>query len=109
MNARFANNQIFINMIPVHLRADLNMTGLRNMLDGSIFLAIRADLCFGGAPLYSIGVRVRNLTLKSGKRRGHIGNVRKCFRFSAEGVCVTATSPQAVRMANVVKYCSGGN
>jgi hypothetical protein len=38
MNARFANNQIFINIIPVHLRADLNMTGLRNMLGGSIFL-----------------------------------------------------------------------
>jgi hypothetical protein len=70
MNARFANNQIFINIIPVHLRADLNMTGLRNMLDGSIFLAIRADLSFGGAPLYSNGVRVRNLTVKSGKRRG---------------------------------------
>jgi len=84
MNARFANNQIFINIIPVHLRADLNMTGLRNMLDGFIFLAIRADLSFG-APLYSIGVRVRNLTLKSGKRRGHIGNVRKCFIDLAPG------------------------
>src|SRR5229473_2562603 len=47
-----------------------------SMLDGSIFLAIRADLSLGGAPLYSIGVRVRNLTVKSGKRRGHLDNVR---------------------------------
>jgi len=38
MNARFANNQIFITVIPVHFVDELSMTGLRIMPCRSIFL-----------------------------------------------------------------------
>jgi hypothetical protein len=97
MNARLANNQIFIAVISVTLRDDLNMTGLRIMLAASIFLAIRADLSFGGAAL-SIGVRVRNLKrqIRGGLSAG-LQQARPALR-SAEGADSMFYSPIYARL-----------
>jgi hypothetical protein len=62
MNVRFANSQIFITMISMHFRGDLNMRGVKKYARRAHFCLRFADLSFGGAPFYSLGARVPGIS-----------------------------------------------